>query len=48
MRIAGGVAGGVKLHKPLGFQKITLQAPDVSLRDEDLVFTLLRFILSVV
>lgn len=43
---AGGVAGGMKLHKPLGSQKITLQAPDASLRDEDLLFPLLRFSVS--
>lgn len=30
--VAGGVAGGMKLHKPLEFQKITLQAPDTSLK----------------
>lgn len=35
---AGGVAGGMKLHKPLGSQKITLQDVYASHRDEDLAF----------
>lgn len=35
---AGGVAGGMKLHKPLGSQKISLQDVYASHRDEDLAF----------
>lgn len=44
MCAAGDIAGGMKLHKQLGSQRIVLQAPDARLRAKDLVIALLSFI----